>query len=283
MKCRVCGSTRSKQLFDSGKLVVLKCGSCASAFLETEDDDAGMYDLYKDYGTHEGEKYFSKIDEEVEGHIRSYLETARSLVPADPKLLDIGSGNGALLSAAKDLGFNCEGVEIAPGLAAAVRKRTGCTIHEKTLGELGLEPESFDVVTMYDLVEHLPTPAADLRLVLEVLKPGGILFMLTPNEDALTRRIAKLLNGVSGGRFAGVMNILYYRDHLSYFSKKGLFSLMKGAGFEVEHWETANQEISRLQLSPLQKLQTRMIFTVSDRVPILRGKHIVYGRKPASS
>ena len=79
---------------------------------------------------------------------------------------------------------------------------------------------------MYDLVEHLAEPCVDLRAVHRLLKPGGVLFVLTPNDDALVRTISKQLYRFTRGRFDRPMKKLYYPDHLSYFTKQSLHELL---------------------------------------------------------
>ena len=88
------------------------------------------------------------------------------------------------------------------------------------------------MITMYDLVEHLADPVGDLCAVHRLLKPGGVLFVLTPNDEALVRRISKALFHLSLGRFDRPMRKLYYPDHLSYFTARSLTELFARTGFE---------------------------------------------------
>ena len=104
------------------------------------------------------------------------------------------------------------------------------------------------------MVEHLAEPCVDLRAVHRLLKPGGVLFVLTPNDDALVRTISKQLYRFTRGRFDRPMKKLYYPDHLSYFTKQSLHELFTRTGFEVLDWHTKNQELGRLEISWLEKI-----------------------------
>ena len=175
--------------------------------------------------------------------------------------------------AAQALGFRVEGVEICQPLAELTRARLGCEVHDRFLTELELPEASYDVITMYDLVEHLADPVADLCAVHRLLKPGGVLFVLTPNDEALVRRISKALFHLSLGRFDRPMRKLYYPDHLSYFTARSLTELFARTGFEVLEGYTKNQELGRLEISWLEKALVRGVFVLGDRLPRAGGKH----------
>jgi 2-polyprenyl-3-methyl-5-hydroxy-6-metoxy-1,4-benzoquinol methylase len=195
-------------------------------------------------------------------------------------LLDIGCGNGALMRRAQAHGFVASGIEISAALASLVKNQLRCRVYEQFLSELDLPESSFDVVTMYDLIEHAENPRQDLKQVLRILKSGGIFFALTPNDQALLRRISRVLFAASFHSFSDPMRRLYYPDHLSYFTAESLSLLLKSTGFELLSLESVNQELSRVQLSPIEKLAVRSAFWASKPFSRLGGKLVVYARKP---
>ena len=194
--CRVCGALRSSASFVVGENRVLRCEECTHVFVDavyTSESIQQMYESYEAIGT---DQYFSGIDREVLSNFDAYLTRCREYLSSgspQPRLLDVGCGTGAFLERAQKAGFLCEGIEICKPLADIAVRNVGCPVHIGLLSGLDLTECSFDVITMYDLIEHLPEPASDLRKVHKWLKPGGILFVLTPNDDALLRRIARLV------------------------------------------------------------------------------------------
>ena len=238
-----------------------------------------MYEGYENSGN---DFYFERIDVEVTSHFDSYLQHCREYCQtgsAPLRILDIGCGNGSLLTRAKKQGFICEGIETNEPLADAVHRKLDCPVHTKLLSQCNFPTGTFDVITMYDLIEHLQDPIDDVRRVHSWLKPGGVLFVLTPNDDALLRRVARLAFRFSFHVVQRPMQTLYYPHHLSYFTARSLSSLFEGAGFDIIHMETRNQEMSRLNLSRIERLGVRLIFAASRPFPRSGGKLLAWVRR----
>jgi SAM-dependent methyltransferase len=102
---------------------------------------------------------------------------------AGATLLDIGCGSGAFVRRALGLGYAAEGLEFDAQavVAAAVQ---GLPVREGSLPDTGLPQESFDAVTLSQVIEHLHNPMAALAEIFRVLKPGGFFWLATPNMDA---------------------------------------------------------------------------------------------------
>jgi 2-polyprenyl-3-methyl-5-hydroxy-6-metoxy-1,4-benzoquinol methylase len=238
-----------------------------------------MYEGYENPGN---DFYFGRIDDEVTHSFDRYLRDCREYCKTGSpvfRLLDIGCGNGSLLTRARKQGFICEGIETCEPLAAAVRKKLDCPVHSKLLSQCNFPPETFDLITMYDLIEHLQDPIDDVRRVHSWLKPGGVLFVLTPNDDALLRRAARMAFRSSFHLLQRPMRTLYYPHHLSYFTAKSLSSVFEGTGFDIIHLETRNQEMSRLNLSRIERLGVRLIFAASRPFPRSGGKLLGWVRR----
>jgi SAM-dependent methyltransferase len=102
---------------------------------------------------------------------------------AGATLLDIGCGSGAFVRRALGLGYAAEGLEFdAQAVAAAAGQ--GLPVREGSLPETGLPQESFDAVTLSQVIEHLHNPMAALAEIFRLLKPGGFFWLATPNMDA---------------------------------------------------------------------------------------------------
>jgi len=103
------------------------------------------------------------------------------------RLLDVGCGAGELLAVWSIQQDSCVGVEPNRAVALAARERTGLDIQPGTLSDRAFPAESFDVVTISHVLEHVPDPRALLRRAAELLRPGGELLVWVPNFESLFR------------------------------------------------------------------------------------------------
>jgi SAM-dependent methyltransferase len=116
-------------------------------------------------------RHREKADEHVR-HLRAPAESAR--------LLDVGSGEGEFLSEMQALGWSVQGIE-PDATAVKLARARGVFVRQGTLARTSLEPASFDAVTLRLVLEHFRDPTAALEACRRVLKPGGILWIATPN------------------------------------------------------------------------------------------------------
>jgi SAM-dependent methyltransferase len=136
------------------------------------------------------------------------------------RLLDIGCGNGEFVRVARRLGWDAEGLDPDP-VAAAVGGTMGLPITVGCLPKIDYPDASFAVVTMSHSIEHLHDPVASLREIRRILKPGGIVWIATPNLSSAGRK-------VFGADWVG----LDPPRHLVLFTDDSLISTLYRAGFD---------------------------------------------------
>ena len=106
------------------------------------------------------------------------------------RALDIGCGNGRFLDRIRRHGWDVVGVDTSAAAAAAARESFGITVHVGPLEEAPIEERSLDFVHMSHVLEHLPQPVTTLLRVARLLRPGGRLYVETPNVESLGFRWA---------------------------------------------------------------------------------------------
>ena len=144
------------------------------------------------------------------------------------RLLDVACGSGILMRAMRRHGWTAEGTELSDAAVDRLR-REGLTLHRGALEDLELERDAYDVLVLSETIEHLRDPRAMLGFVARALRPGGALYLTTPNIDSLSRRLL-------GARW----RVLSFPDHLFYFNPRSIRVLLRGAGLSpVAVWTEA--------------------------------------------
>ena len=291
MNCTTCGSASiGGYLHGDDVGEILQCTSCESVFLSQEQQESPAESLYsQDYFT-EREAYFfhdGVVDKsgQESAHVADF-RAGLALIEAhgapSGSLLDVGCATGSFLSLAKASGWDCRGVEVSAFAAAQARERTGCEIFCGKLEEAPFGNGTFDVITMWDLLEHLPDPLQGLERARQLLKPSGLLLVNTPNENSLLRQVARLLYRASGGRITAPVNRLYHRYHLHYFAAQTLNVLYRRAGFELVEMKTKQIPMSRGRISLAAKMAIRAL-SVAERLIHAEYELFVLARNPGQA
>ena len=150
------------------------------------------------------------------------------------RLLDVGCATGFFMEAAADEGFDVRGLEfstVAIGLARPdIRGRIVCG-DVNTL--LSREPEKFDVVTAFDIIEHVQNPAKFLDEIGQILRPGGLLAISSPDTGHFLRYLM-------GAKWP----MLQPMQHTVLFSRRGIAALLERCGFRDARVETAHKVLT---------------------------------------
>jgi SAM-dependent methyltransferase len=173
-------------------------------------------------------------------------------------------------------------VEVSAFAAARARERTGCEVFCGRLEDAPFGSAAFDVITMWDLLEHLPEPLQGLETARRLLKPSGLLLVNTPNENSLLRQVARGLYRGSRGFITTPVNRLYHRYHLHYFAAETLSLLFRRAGFELVEMSTKQIPMSRGRISPATKLAMKAL-SVAERLLHAEYELFVLARNPGQS
>jgi 2-polyprenyl-3-methyl-5-hydroxy-6-metoxy-1,4-benzoquinol methylase len=140
---------------------------------------------------------------------------------AERRILDYGSGWGFFLAVAKECGWTTYGLEPLPASAVYARATFGLNIVTDTLRANTYPINFFDVITSFQVFEHLPYPKMDIRNLHKMLRQDGIILIELPNIETWTLPIMK-----SRHRH-------FVQDHLNFFSINTLSQLLVSNGFSV--------------------------------------------------
>lgn len=190
----------------------------------TQKELAGFYE--KDY------HYDDFYSEHFAKQSRQFFQETKQFYSPEEKLLDIGCSKGYFLNFAKRFGMTVRGSEFSAKAATYANKNFGIKVDVGSIDDMRYEPESFDVITAFDLVEHLPNFMTSFKQFHKWLKKDGRLIIDTPNFDSLYRKISK-------DRWVG-FDMPY---HIHLFRPKTLIKALEEAGFSVEYISTSHFNI----------------------------------------
>lgn len=155
----------------------------------------------------------------------------RHITVAGKRALDIGCGGGLFLASLKAAGADGTGVELSDTRAYYAKTKHGFEVVKRPIEDGYWEQfqGAFDVVTLWDVIEHVNYPLATMQAAAKMLKPGGILLIDTPCRDAFYHRCGEFTYKLTGGKFPTFLNAMYsskpfgHKQILSLAEMRGLF------------------------------------------------------------
>jgi hypothetical protein len=197
---------------------IVQCRNCGHIYANPSWTTTELLDAYSNV---EDELYLEERTAR-ELTFRRHLEAMETIIgPANGRtLLDVGAYIGIFIEMAGQSGWEALGVE--PSYWAVNEAQVkNLPVIEGTLYSSSLVGSKFDVITMWDVIEHLADPRADLTIAYERLVSGGYVVIHTMDIDSLMARIM-------GSRWPWLMDM-----HLQYFSQRTLSEMLRQSGFEV--------------------------------------------------
>jgi 2-polyprenyl-3-methyl-5-hydroxy-6-metoxy-1,4-benzoquinol methylase len=251
---------------DGAVFSYVRCVSCGLVQINPQPSREAVHGRYgkshgEDYLSYElaNEAAFLRL-QELALRDAGFFEEEKAAKPG--RIIDAGCATGALLSTLAARGWEVQGVEISGQQAEYCRKR-GLKVSSLPLEENAFPPEYFNAVHASHLIEHLNRPAAFAAEAYRILKPGGCLYLTTPNIAGLQARLF-------GPRWRSAIF-----DHLYLFSRASLSALLCRAGFRVERCRTWGGLAAGLAPAPV-----KAVFDRAAKVLGFGDVMIMRARKP---
>jgi len=216
--CPICGARSWHTLFDSRSYAIARCSGCQLVRTLGVEPGDGVT-TYPHFDQRE-----TAVVKLMRFAVTQLLRERASLVAKVAKkgsrLLDVGCGSGAFARMMADRGYDAVGVE--PFSLGKPVEEPGLRLVRAEFADVKGELGKFDVVTMWHVLEHIPSPRELLAGVLDVLEPGGVLVVSVPNFASWQSRFFK------GGWFH-----LDPPRHITHFDRSTLHALFEGLDLEV--------------------------------------------------
>lgn len=200
VNCDQCGGDDSRfylaqrDRFTGKEFNLVQCTFCSHIYLSPRPTQDELYKFYP--AEYEAYKTNLEKDNPLENwHIKRALQLQLDFVEMHSqhkgKLLDVGCATGNFLNTAQTNGWQVEGVEPNESATRYAREKYGLNIHNASVQNVSLPLNSYDVVTLWDVLEHLPSPKKSLLRIHDLLKKNGKLIFSIPNLSSFDRYIFK--------------------------------------------------------------------------------------------
>lgn len=306
MNCMLCNGSKIEKLYDGkdlligveGKFQLVGCRDCGLAWVAPELSNEEME-------AHYPAQYISypKAAEDEKNPITRRLrkfgieKRVRRVIARTSQagtVLDIGCATGGFLNGMQEHGWTCYGVEPSSYAAGYARQRFGLNVFHGYLKDASYPENFFDVITLWDVLEHIAHPKEDLAIIYKILKPGGLLTISMPNSDAWERFwFGKYWAGWDVPRHYYIYNQTNIGRLLSQcgFQVEGISSFTGRHGvlaLSIEFWMRdhslpgwLNKGISGFINSPVARAITYPYYSVADRFNKSSIMTVFASKKPA--
>lgn len=252
--CPSCSNNKNHQLLKKDGFFIVQCKKCSLIFVNPILNKQKYIEAYKSQEYQEvmkslGEKSHKyrveRFGRERANFLKNYF-TKKKL-----NILDIGCSTGFFLEACKDMGWDCEGLELNPSAVNFGRNRD-LKIYQKELYNFKTK-KKYDVITMFDVLEHLTNPKKIILAAKKLLKKNGYIYVYVPNWNCASRILMTEKN----------CHFIWPTHHLTYFSPQTLENFFKKMNFKMINWETQGLDLFDYSWF-LKKRKKKSSFTIEE-------------------
>lgn len=194
---------------------IVKCKNCGLIYINPRlKDDL----IINGYTNSIDEAYISQKESRIKTFTK-VLRLIESFYSNRGRILDVGTAAGFLLKVAKESGWETFGIEPSIWMCEYANRNFDVNVQQGTLIDGLFENNFFDVVVLWDVLEHIPDPLSTLKIINKILKPKGLIIINFPN-------IEDIFSKVLGRKWWFILSA-----HLYYFSTKTLFLMLKKCNF----------------------------------------------------
>lgn len=233
----ICSHSKKKRLSQYKHITIYKCSQCQLVFSSAKDEKSFNHKtLYKNYYRNELAGRFKFGVEWIIKLFRFFRAfKIKTISPDSKSILDIGSGRGFMLYFLKKYYHyqKAIGTQIDENMLKFSRKKLGLKVYGKDLLEIPFKNNSFDIVTIWHVLEHIKDPEKYLAKIYKLLKKKGKLIIEVPNFNSWTRKLT--------GKYWLGLDLKY---HLSFFTPISLSKMLKKHNFRIENIHTFSLEYS---------------------------------------
>lgn len=252
-ECPLCASDLRTVVWEFSVIPIVRCGKCGFMYSSRILDAGSLENYYKaEFGS---ERH--RLGQQINAMVNSYIVSALLAPKRGARLLDVGSGYGYFVRRVIDgLGVDAEGVELSEGEASFAKTKLGIRVYNGPPESAPLPRDTFDIVTSFEVIEHVARPREFVALLASFLEPGGYLVICTDNfgSRAATRMGAAFPKWIP-------------HSHVSHFESQTLRALvasLPGLDVTKEASFTPWELISRMIVRPKTRERPNEAFDLDE-------------------
>jgi 2-polyprenyl-3-methyl-5-hydroxy-6-metoxy-1,4-benzoquinol methylase len=260
--CRLCKSPKIRFVLNGrDDAHIFKCLDCGVVFLGNDLDEESVKDLYKYYSYGGISNFLSPI---TRLHYEKLLDSFEKY-RKNNKIIDVGCGAGYFMVSAANRDWQADGTEISDE-AIKLAEEKNQHVFKGDIASLDLGKGRYDIATLLELMEHAANPEGIIKKLSIILRPGGAIYITTPNYNSLTRILL-------GSRL-----YWFHKEHFFYFTNRTLSNLLKKYSFRIKWIRTEN--VSPMEISKLFRKQRPFNFAENykkqERLRTLAEKRVFF-------
>jgi 2-polyprenyl-3-methyl-5-hydroxy-6-metoxy-1,4-benzoquinol methylase len=244
---------------------ILKCKECGLTFRDILLNDEETAKLYsKNYFSEEQPDYFFNQSDIKLKILADKLDDIEKICPKKGNILDVGCAVGTFLIIAKKNGWNVTGVEVSEFASDYARKKFNLNVITGELSKLNMEQDSFDVITMWDVIEHLEKPQEILNIAFNLLKFNGIIVVQTTMEDSILTFIAKIIYYFSLKKIIWPLSRCHPVHHATFYTSLTLKKALIKSGFEIVQVKAFKMNTELVHTNIIMRIVLKFIMHIAN-------------------
>jgi 2-polyprenyl-3-methyl-5-hydroxy-6-metoxy-1,4-benzoquinol methylase len=234
LKCNICQSVNIDNFLIKDNWEIVRCSNCKIVFVKNIPSDRVLEGLYDDAFFKDGQK---SPTEGLKLHNNpayinaiKRIERIKKYDHCNGRLLDVGCATGIFLKAANASFKYSFGIDISKYATDIAVRELNVNAKYGTICDMNFSQQYYDVITMWDVIEHVKDPDKYIDIISNIIRPGGLMILSTGNIESIMFKVQKKK-----------WHLLIPPKHLFYFSPKTISMLLNKYGFRVLNIENEGQ------------------------------------------
>lgn len=267
VNCIICDMDNTKRLLVKNSFNIVMCRNCSLIYINPRPTAEELINFY--LSKTDRNKSYQKINGDRKNieKLENRLNIIEKFSENRGKILDIGCSTGLFLKIARDVDWEVYGNDIDEDKIKYAKENYGLDVQCRELIETKFPDDYFDVVTLFDSLEHMTEPLNTLKEISRILNQNGILLLSTPNIGGLLPRLTYILFA----RTIGAWEHPTPPAHLYQFSKRTIKRLLEKAGYKVIKFTTEpipfKYTVGKLENSIFGALKERRKKNATQKIP----------------